>query len=152
MGHKASESSSGQINSDQASELPDDGVTLSAETMKSKIERAKGIIAGTVQPQAMVTAPAVKLFLERELKTFVPPATPEAIQKITDSLNLQAHYGGRSVACFTTIEGVLAVLACGDEEIDALLKSLSPEDAAKVLVEHPDPPMMFNGRGLSICS
>jgi hypothetical protein len=82
----------------------------------------------------MVAAPGVDRFLEREFGNVKPPPTPQAIRRLTDRLSLEACYGGRPVACFTTAEGALAVLAAGEQEITALLIGLSAEEAAKVVV------------------
>jgi predicted metal-binding protein len=80
----------------------------------------------------------VKGLLEQELKDCRPPATAEAIRRITDELNLQARYGGRAVACFTTNDGTLAVLAVGEQEVRALFGGLTAAEAANVVIEFPD--------------
>src|SRR5262249_60387124 len=121
-------------------EPPPDENKSPPENMEIKIKRAKEIIAGQVRPPRMPTPPTVTAFLERAVNGRQPPAEPEAVQKITDWLNLQAHYGGGPVACFTTAEGFLAVLAAGPEEVEALLKGLSDEEGARVVVEYPEPP------------
>ncbi len=80
---------------------------------------------------------AVKNILAHEIEGQEPPVTEAAKRKVTDWLNLQAHYPDRLVACFTTAEGVLTVLAEGEEEIEALYQGLSDTEAAQVVVKDP---------------
>ncbi len=107
---------------------------LSSETKETIIANAKDVIAGRVLPPALIAAPEVEKFLQLQFKDSEPPPTVEARQRVMDRLSLQAHYGGRPVACYLTIEGRLAVLAAGDREIEALLGGLSEEEGAKVVV------------------
>ncbi len=120
---------------------PTGKASASPEVMKSIIDRAKKIITGQMQRQAMEIHPDVAAFLEKN-KQKMASASPEVSQKIIDSLNLQALYPGRRVACFIAPEGFLVVLACGEEEIPALLKGLSPEETAKVVIKYPEPPLI----------
>lgn len=96
--------------------------------------RAREIMAGRVRPAALPVPPGLARFLQREFGSVDSPPTPEAIRRLTGRLSLEAHYGGHPVACFTTTEGTLAVLAAGEQEIAALLEGLTGEEAASVVV------------------
>jgi hypothetical protein len=107
---------------------------LTPESIDRLVARAKDIIAGRVRPPALVVPPEIEELLRREFAGFNPPPTPEAIRYITDRLSLEAHYKGQPVACFTTTEGIQAVLAVGEREIWPLLEGLSDEEEAKVVI------------------
>ena len=107
---------------------------LAPEIKDALISRAKEIIAGRVRPPAMVAPPGVETFLQQEFGAKAPPPTSEAVRRVTERLSLQAQYAGRPVACFTTADGSLAVLASGDREVEALLRGLSESEAAMVVV------------------
>lgn len=106
---------------------------LLPETTAALVSRAKDIIAGRTQPPALVAPPGVEQHLRREFGGGEPP-TADALRRITKRLSLEAHYGGRPVACVTTRAGTLAVLASGDREVEALLRGLSDEEGARVVV------------------
>jgi len=110
------------------------GDDLTPEMKNSVITRAKEIMACRICPPSMAVPPEVERFLQREFSGCNPPPTPEAIRRISEDLSLQAHYRGIPIACFTTAEGYLTVLASGESEIFALLKGLSHEEGAKILV------------------
>jgi hypothetical protein len=109
-------------------------VELSPERKGAIVALAKEIIAGRINPPALVVTPEIERFLKKEFGSLNPPPTPEAIRRITERLSLQAHYGGRPVACFTTVSGDLAGLAAGESEIETLLRGLSNEETAQVIV------------------
>jgi hypothetical protein len=111
---------------------------LPPERRDQIVARAKEIIAGRRPADPMVEAAGVETFLRHEADRFPAPLDPAARRRIADALNLQAHYGGLPVACFTTAEGVLAVLAAGESEVDALFQGLGAEEAARVVVHYPD--------------
>lgn len=98
------------------------------------VGRAKDIIAGRIQPPALVATPEIETFLQREFGNVQQRPTEEAIRRITERLCLEAHFGGQPVACFTTPAGTLAVLASGERDVEALLRGLSDEEQAKVVV------------------
>ncbi len=148
MPHKTTNGSPKAISasSSQPADAPG-GVALSPEIQAAKIRRAKEIIGGRHRPEPLILSPWVTEFLEHErkhgqLKEIEP--TEEALQDITDWLNLQAHYGGHMIAWHRTGQGVLTVLAVGADEIEALLKGLSPEEVAEVVIDFPDPPVGFD--------
>jgi hypothetical protein len=107
---------------------------LTPEMKDALIARAKEIIAGRIRPSAMVVPPEVEKFLQREIAGFDPPPTPKAIRHITEQLCLQAIYRGEPVACFTTADGMLTVLASGENEIWTLLQELSEDERVKVVI------------------
>lgn len=109
-------------------------VELPSEKTDALLGRARDILAGRIQPPALVVPPEVEQFLQREFRECEPQPTAEALRRITERLCLEAHYGGQPVACFTTLAGTLAVLASGDVEVEALLRGLSVEEASKVVV------------------
>jgi hypothetical protein len=107
---------------------------LSPETAAGLIARAKDVLAGRVQPAVLVVPPQVEQFLQRELGEGKRRPTAEALRRITDRLCLEAHYGGRPVACTTTQAGTLAVLASGERQVEAVLRGLSEEEKPKVVI------------------
>jgi hypothetical protein len=109
------------------------------EGAEDRLKEAKAILAGQCKARAMVTLPRIDSFLESGFNDQQVPPLPEAVRQIKDWLNLQGHYGGRPVACCKTADGVLAVLAVGDEQIESILKGLTSEERARVVVEDPDP-------------
>ena len=82
----------------------------------------------------MPTPPEVEEFLKREYGHFDPPVTAAAIHRITEDLNLQAQYRGVPVACFRTADDILAVLACDEAEIRALLWGIPSTERCGVLI------------------
>lgn len=119
------------------SEAGDDDTCSQAKD--ALILRAKDAIAGRTRPPALATPPEVDEFLRKEFGGVEPPPTREALRRIADRLSLESLYGGRPVACFTMADGGLAVLACGGREIEALLRGLSDEEAAKVVILDTEP-------------
>ena len=112
---------------------------LSPEGKGALIVRAKDVIAGRIRPPAMVVPPEVDEFLQKEFGGVEPPPTPEAIRRIADHLSLLMYYRGLPVACFTMADGEMVVLASGDREVEALLRGLSEEEAAKVVIADTEP-------------
>lgn len=96
------------------------------------VARARDIIAGRVVPPALVPPPEVVAFLERESAT--APASPAALRHLTSQLTLQTRYAGRAIACFVPPGGEPVVLAVGDTEIEELLRALTEEEGARVVV------------------
>lgn len=111
----------------------------SPEALAAVVERAQEVIAGRVPARPMATHPEVGRILARELKEKGEYYTEAALRRTTDSLNLQAHYGGRPVACFTAADGTLDVLAWGEAEIEALFLGLTAEERDRVDIRHPPP-------------
>jgi hypothetical protein len=105
----------------------------------------KKIIAGEDTGWPMVTSEKVtkavtETFAKRRLPD-QPGPTAQAIQHLTDSLNLRKYYGGNVVACVRTPTevGHLVVLAVGHPNIRLLFARLSEEERAKVILEYPPP-------------
>ncbi len=101
------------------------------------IARAKAILAGRLKPEPMVTPPEVAAFIESEKARFAEPLDPDVIQHMTDALNLQHYYPDRTIARYTTPEGVLVVLADGMENYLTLIGALSYEERRRVLNDFP---------------
>ena len=106
--------------------------------MSAMIDKAKAIIPGRVHPPALVPPPEVEAFLEREFGEGGMKASAQFLRLTTDHLCLEALYRGEPVACFTTDTGGLIVLAVGESEIKALLRSLDNEESSKVIVMDTD--------------
>ena len=107
---------------------------LAPEVKAALVAEAKDILAGRVRPPAMAATPDVLKWLDREFEGFEPPATPDAIRRIAERVHLVATYAGRPVACGTTADGFLVVLASGEHEIEALLDGLSDAERSKVVI------------------
>ncbi len=99
----------------------------------SDIQLARELIAGRQEPHPMFSSKQVDEALERLLPGRVPPL------RIRNAFNLQFHYGGRTVACFESPSGVVAVLAVGVEKIAKLLKSLTPDEVDRIVIHYPMP-------------
>lgn len=111
-----------------------------SEALRRQLAHARAVLAGTSAPtEPMPTPQAVQSLLDRGVAERGQYYTAEAARREADQLNLQAHYGGRPVACTTTPDGILVPLASGDDEIDALFDYLTPEERARVEIRHPPP-------------
>ncbi len=120
---------------------------LSNTTTRQLIQRAQEIIAGREKPPPIIAQRGVGTSPTRGNENARGHATGLAEAAVTprpaDWLNLQAAYGGRLTACFTTADGVLAVLAWGEDEVGALIAGLTDAEREKVVIEFPDSPVVF---------
>ena len=107
---------------------------LAPERKDALVNRAKDIIAGRTPPPELIAPPEVRQFLNREFGEAERKPTADALRRATEWLSLEAHYAGRPVACFTTRAGGLAVMASGEIEVEAVLRGLSDDERAKVVV------------------
>ena len=98
------------------------------------VQFARDLIAGKVRPLAMPRPVPAEDSLQRL------PLKGEPPRWLRDAFTLQAHYGGRAVACFqATASSDIAVLAVGERAIGELLKSLSNEEADRIVIKYPAP-------------
>jgi hypothetical protein len=103
-------------------------------TLAPDIQFARDLIAGQVRPLAIPSPVAV----EDSLKLL--PLNGQPPRWLRDAFTLQAHYGGRAVACFqASPSSEVAVLAVGEQAIGELLKSLSDEEAERIVIKYPAP-------------
>ena len=111
------------------------GIDAAVESvLAADIQFARDLIAGKVRPH-VIPCPAV---VEDSLKRL--PLDGEPPRWLRDAFTLQAHYGGRAVACFqASPSSEVAVLAVGEQAIGTLLKSLSDEEAERIVIKYPAP-------------
>jgi hypothetical protein len=93
--------------------------------------KPRGLLAVPPEVEAVVVREEARLLEERGI---VP--TPEARQRMVDSLTLQYYYEDFDVAYRPTPEGV-EVLAVGHEEIGRLVRGMSQEERLKLKVGQP---------------
>lgn len=98
-----------------------------------EVQLARDLIACSREPQELPSPKMVDDAPEQLSPHSKPPLW------LRNSLNLQAHYGGRAVACFQAPSGVVAVLAVGEEKIGELLKSLSDDEVSRIVIQYPVP-------------
>jgi hypothetical protein len=96
------------------------------ETGAEFLARIDRILTGEEPPPLMKTPPDVQVWVDREAARLAQWMTPESLQRMTDNLNLQYHYGGQEVLTWQTPQGV-AVLAVGMEQVARVVNHLSPE-------------------------
>jgi len=106
---------------------------LSAESRDAMIHRAKDILAGRIIPPEMVTPPGIIEYLQKQFAGYDPGPTAEAMRDMIEHHTLYAHYSGRPIV-LTRIEGKVAILAAGEEEIRALLPTLDSDEISRVLL------------------
>jgi hypothetical protein len=102
------------------------------------VKRAREILSGVVKPPPLAVPPEVSEFLTRQFEGRDPPPTPAALHAIAERLSLRHLYRGEPIAYLRTDDGGLAVLASGDEVV-ALYRGLSDDEAARVSVIHTGP-------------
>lgn len=104
------------------------------DAMTDVVTRAKAILSGQRAVPPLPAPAEVETFLARQYAGLSPSPTPDAVRMIRERLTLEAVYRGTPVACCTTADGDLAVLAEGDDEIAYVLASLNDDEAHRVVV------------------
>ena len=108
------------------------GEVLAADFgISPEVQRARELIAGRMEPHEIPSPEVVAVPLAR-----LPPHSKPPLW-LTTAVNLQVHYGGRAVACFQSPSGAVAVLADGEEKIGELLKFLSDDEIARIVIKYP---------------
>jgi len=114
------------------------GKELSAEARDAMIRRAKDILAGRTTPPELEPPQFVLDWFQKEFAGYNPPPTPEAMRDLIEHATLQAHFRGVPIAA-CRVDGKIAVLAVGNEEIRALLTVLVDPEAPRVVILDTDP-------------
>ncbi len=142
MPHVPADTPTGFSNLPRAPLGGESGAGRPPAAMEGRIQWAKDLIAGRIDPQPIVTPRIVEEFLERELAGLDEQRAPDAARELRNALNLQAHYGGQVVALHDTDAGPV-VLACGAKEIEALRAGLTAEEWDKIRLHWPPEPLMM---------
>ncbi|MGL4552473.1 MAG: hypothetical protein ACRC33_14970 [Gemmataceae bacterium] len=115
--------------------------TVTDEAVKpvTLVERAKAILAGTLEPEPLRLPPDVQAWWDEEVKGFDPPATPAAISHHHNRLLLDVLYAGLDLVFTETARGTLAILAVGGDEIRTLYRGLNRDEAKRAIGHKPGP-------------